>query len=217
MENMASSKVKLKKRPPVSRSPDIWARFKEIDMFFAGRGKVHQTMRRVARQLRAAGIDYALLGGMAVNAHGAERTTKDVDLLLTPEGLIRFQKEMVGTAYDSVPGRPRRFTDKLNGVTIDILVTGRFPGTGPGGPFPFPDPHCGRHIRTAAHGLRPANRAEDRQGIGRRRRHVMQDSLRARLHRKSPEKGRCRQEAQDGEVLSRLSRNDLARTVISSA
>jgi hypothetical protein len=130
------TKIPASKHLPV----DIWQRLKEIDLFFSGRGKVHQTMRRLARQLRAANIPYAILGAMAVNAHGAERTTKDVDFLLTPDGFARFREKFVGTAYEPVPGRPRRFVDRQNGVSIDILVTGRFPGAGREGPFPFPDP-----------------------------------------------------------------------------
>jgi hypothetical protein len=137
---MAISDPKTNKSANQSFPIDVWKRLKEIDMFFSGRGKVHQTMRRLARQLREANIPYAILGAMAVNAHGAERTTKDVDFLLTPEGLARFREKYVGKDYDPVRGRPRRFADRQNGVTVDILVTGRFPGTGRTGPFPFPDP-----------------------------------------------------------------------------
>jgi hypothetical protein len=109
-------------------------------MFFEKRDRVHQTMKRVTKQLEKAGIPYALMGGMAVNAHGAERTTNDVDILLTPLGLDRFRNELVGDAYESVPGRSRRFVDKKNGVGLDILVSGRFPGSGKPGPIAFPDP-----------------------------------------------------------------------------
>jgi hypothetical protein len=115
-------------------------RLKEIDMFFGRRDKVHQTVRRLAKQLEKAGIPYALLGAMAVNAHGARRTTDDADFLLTRDGLDRFRKEFVGKAFDPVPGRSRRFVDKKNGVTVDILVTGQYPGRGGPKPFAFPDP-----------------------------------------------------------------------------
>jgi hypothetical protein len=115
-------------------------RLQEIGVFFQKRSPQHQTMRRLARRLKKAGIPYALMGAMAVNAHGAERTTRDVDILLTPEGLERFRREFVGEIYEPVPGRPRRFRERQSGVTIDCLVTGRFPGTGEPGPFAFPDP-----------------------------------------------------------------------------
>jgi hypothetical protein len=115
-------------------------RLKEIDMFFQGKDPVHQTMRRAARRLEKAGIAYAILGGMALNAHRYKRTTADVDFLLTEEGLEEFRRQFVGKHYGPVKGRPRRFVDKASGVTIDILVTGRFPGSGKPGPIPFPDP-----------------------------------------------------------------------------
>src|SRR5262249_20254557 len=93
-----------------------------------------------AERLEAAGIPYVIVGGMAVNLHGAERTTKDVDILLTREGLERFRQEYVGKYYDTVPKRPRRFVDKDSGTIIDILVTGLRPGFGEPVPFTFPDP-----------------------------------------------------------------------------
>src|SRR5580704_8917524 len=80
-------------------------RLQEIGMFFQKRSPQHQTMRRLARRLKKAGIPYAIMGGMAVNAHGAERTTKDVDVLLTPDGLERFKQEFVGEEYEQIQGR----------------------------------------------------------------------------------------------------------------
>ncbi|HJT75699.1 MAG TPA: hypothetical protein VJ739_00705 [Gemmataceae bacterium] len=115
-------------------------RLEEIGMFFAKRSPQHQTMRRLARRLEKAKVAYAILGGMALNAHRYERTTKDVDFLLTAEGLDAFRRQFAGKEYEQVQGRPRRFTDTANGVTVDILVTGLFPGTGKPGPIAFPDP-----------------------------------------------------------------------------
>lgn len=115
-------------------------RLEEIGRFFQGRSPQHTAMRRLARRLEKANIPYAIMGAMAVNAHRAERTTKDVDVLLTPEGLERFRREYVGKTYDQIEGRPRRFVERQSKVSIDVLVTGHFPGRGPGGPFPFPDP-----------------------------------------------------------------------------
>jgi len=121
-------------------SPGFMERLKEIDMFFQRRSPVHQTMRRLTRTLEKAGIAYAVIGGMAVNAHGAERTTKDVDVLLTRESFARFRNELVGDLYGPVPKRPRRFKERKSGVTVDFLLTGKYPGTGESGPITFPDP-----------------------------------------------------------------------------
>lgn len=115
-------------------------RMREIDSFFQKDDRVHQTMRRVADKLEAARIPYAIAGGMAVNAHRHERTTGDVDFLLTADGLDAFLRAYLGTDFDRVPGRPRRFLDRDNGVTFDVLVSGLFPGSGRPGPIVFPDP-----------------------------------------------------------------------------
>jgi hypothetical protein len=134
-------------KPPTSNQAatrtkpfSLTRRLKEIDMFFQGRDPVHQTMRRTAKLLDKAGIAYAIVGGMALNAHRYRRTTGDVDFLLTAKGFEEFRKQFVSVHYDPIPGRKRRFTDRANGVTIDILVTGLFPGTGKPGPIAFPDP-----------------------------------------------------------------------------
>ena len=109
-------------------------------MFFQRRGPVQRTMRRVARRLERAKIPYAIMGGMAVNAHHHERTTKDVDFLLTTEGLAALRRLAGSTEFDAVPGRPRRFIDRTTKVTFDVLISGHFPGSGQPGPVQFPDP-----------------------------------------------------------------------------
>lgn len=109
-------------------------------MFFQGTDPVHATMRRIADLLERAGIPYAIMGGMAVNAHRYERTTNDVDFLLTAEGLGDLVRRHLGQEFDGVSGRPRRFRDRQNDVTFDVLVTGMYPGSGKPGPITFPDP-----------------------------------------------------------------------------
>ncbi len=75
-----------------------------------------------------------------MNAHGAQRTTRDVDVLLTQEGFEHFQRAYVDSDCDRADGRPRRFVDRRNGVTVDVLISGRFPDSGRPGPIAFPDP-----------------------------------------------------------------------------
>jgi hypothetical protein len=118
----------------------FWKRLKEIDRFFQGASPVHQTMNRVAKELEKASIPYAVMGGMAVNAHGHHQTTDDLDLLMTAEGLGEFHRRFVGLQFKTVPDRPRRFLDRLNGVTLDVYVTGRYPRNGKPEPIAFPDP-----------------------------------------------------------------------------
>jgi hypothetical protein len=138
--DMARSE-QLRSRSVIGGTPCTFTqRMKEIDMFFQKRDPVYQTMRRTAQRLEKAGIPYAIMGAMAVNAHGAERTTRDVDVLLTREGLDSFRQAFVGKYYDQVPGRLRRFVERKSGVGVDILVTGHYPGRGGVKPFAFPHP-----------------------------------------------------------------------------
>jgi hypothetical protein len=109
-------------------------------MFYQGKDPVHQTMRRLARRLEKANISYVIVGGMAVFAHNHRRATNDVDVLMTREGFAEFRKSLVKRNYKLLPGATKRFTDRLSGITIDILITGLFPGSGDPGPIAFPDP-----------------------------------------------------------------------------
>jgi hypothetical protein len=130
-----------KRRANTSRQPvDFQRRLQEIDMFFERRGREHKTMRRLVANLEKAQIPCAIMGAMAVNAHRHERTTKDVDVLMTLAGFEAFRRRFVPRSYDPVAGHPRRFLDRRYQVKFDILVTGLFPGSGKPGPIAFPDP-----------------------------------------------------------------------------
>ena len=128
------------KRTIAERPFSFIQRLKEISRFFAKNDEVHKSMRRLVKRLEQARISYAVVGGMAVNAHGQRRTTKDVDVLVTAEGLEEFRRRYVRKNYQQQPNRSRRFMDRVNNVEIDFLVTGHYPGRGGPAPFPFPDP-----------------------------------------------------------------------------
>lgn len=120
-------------------------------MFKRGRDLANVSLRRLVRKLEKAKIVHAVMGGMAVWAHGHERMTIDVDILLTPEGLEEFKRRFVPKDYEPVPGRPRRFIDRKNQVTLDVLLTGLFPGRGMPGPIAFPDPATVRELKGEAY------------------------------------------------------------------
>jgi len=122
------------------RTFNPWRRLREIGMFFQSKDPVHGALRRLVRRLDKAGIAYCVMGAMAVNLHGARRTTDDVDILLTGADLERFRQQMVPKYYTPVEGRPRRFCERKSSILLDILVTGKYPGSGKPGPFAFPDP-----------------------------------------------------------------------------
>lgn len=103
-------------------------------------GQVHQAALALARRLDAEGIPYAIVGAMALGAHGYERVTSDVDLLLGREGLARFKRAYLGRGYaEKFPGS-RGLRDTEHGVPIDVLIAGDFPGDGLPKPVAFPDP-----------------------------------------------------------------------------
>ena len=106
-----------------------------------GRGKVHQTMERITERLTKAGIPYAIIGGMAINAHGLERVTTDVDLLTTREGLDEIHKTVVGLGFvPNFPGARKKLKDTITGVDVEFITTGEYPGDGKPKPVVFPDP-----------------------------------------------------------------------------
>lgn len=104
-------------------------------------GKVHHTLKRLARVLEAESISYAIVGGMALSLLGYTRETVDVDILLTPQGLERFRERLVGKGYiPAFKGAEKSFLDAETRVKIEALVTGEFPGDGKPKPVAFPDP-----------------------------------------------------------------------------
>jgi hypothetical protein len=116
-----------------------WA-LSEASGFFEGTSAVQATMRKVARRLDELGIAYAVSGGMAVAAHGLQRFTRDVDVLVTQEGLQAVHNELEGLGYVPPFAGSKNLRDTQTGVRIDFLVAGQFPGDGKPKPVAFPDP-----------------------------------------------------------------------------
>ena len=98
--------------------------------------KLVDELHAIAAALRSAGVRYAVCGGMAVNAHGAPRTTKDIDIVVAPEDFERVL-EAVGPLGYKDRAEPRVFdagtkrervehrvskTDGPDCVTLDILL-----------------------------------------------------------------------------------------------
>lgn len=112
----------------------------EAERYFMGKAKVQQAAVDLAAALDEAGVPYAIAGAMAVSMHGRPRTTEDVDVLLTPDGLKRFKRYWLGRGWiERFPGS-KNMRDVRNGVKIDVLLTGDYPGDGKPKPVRFPDP-----------------------------------------------------------------------------
>jgi len=114
---------------------------KEASQFYMSRGSVYDTLRRLTLRLDQEKIPYALIGGLALAAHGFVRMTQDVDILMTAEGLAAFRERCVGRGYTpAFSGAQKTFRDTETRVRIEIITTGEFPGDGKPKPVAFPDP-----------------------------------------------------------------------------
>lgn len=113
----------------------------EATGFFMRDDPVHQTLRALAARLQQHGVPYAVADGMALVAHGYDRTTVDIDVLVRPEGLEQVHQQLVGLGYrPAFEGSRKQLRDVERGVRIEFLVSGEFPGDGRPKPVAFPDP-----------------------------------------------------------------------------
>jgi len=121
-------------------SMTVHERFEEMDRFFAGTGKVHTTLPALASNLNHCGISYAVIGGMALNAHGYRRETGNLNILVRADGLEIFRRRFEGSGYMAVSGSKMSFIDTTTRVEIHFAMTGMYPGDGKPKPVAFPDP-----------------------------------------------------------------------------
>ncbi len=119
---------------------------KRVDAFMMERSPVHDTMRRLATVFNEMEIPFAIAGAMAANAHGHRRTTADVDVLMRREDLARFKESWIGRGWLDLFEGSKGFKDTSNGVKIDVLIVGDYPGDGKAKPISFPPPESVREI-----------------------------------------------------------------------
>jgi hypothetical protein len=125
---------------PAEASRAFWSGASSAERFFMGLDEVHRALRKLTTALEADGTPYAIVGAMAMNAHGYRRATVDVDVLLTPEGLASFKAKHLGLGWvERFPGS-KGLRDTELGVKIDVLLTGDYPGDGKPKPVRFPHP-----------------------------------------------------------------------------
>jgi hypothetical protein len=121
--------------------PEKLSSLREVSLFHMRQGNVFETVRRLAKELKHQGIDYAVVGGLAVGELGYTRATADVDVLMTRDGLAAFRERCVGRGYlPAFSGALKSFRDTETRVLIEVLTTGDFPGDGKPKPVAFPDP-----------------------------------------------------------------------------
>jgi hypothetical protein len=67
--------------------------------------------------------------------------TEDIDLVFTAEGLNKFHEQLIGLGYaPAFPGARKRLRSTRDGVRIDVIASGEYPGDGKPKPVSFPNP-----------------------------------------------------------------------------
>jgi hypothetical protein len=118
--------------------PEIYA---EGLRYFMGEGTLNKTLARLSSDLDEHGIDYMVIGAVALLAHGYPRFTEDIDLVMTAEGLRRFHEQLIGLGYaPAFPGARKRIRSTTDGVSIEVMTTGEYPGDGKPKPVSMPTP-----------------------------------------------------------------------------
>jgi hypothetical protein len=124
--------------------PRAEARFFEslayASRFLMGSSDLHTTLERLTRALEESGVAYAIVGALALGEYGYRRTTDDVDVLLTADGLARFKQAHLGRGYVEKFAGSKGMRDARTGVSIDVVLAGEYPGDGKPKPVRFPDP-----------------------------------------------------------------------------
>ncbi len=109
--------------------------------YFMGQGELHGALARLAADLQRQGIDYMVIGAVAMLAHGYPRFTEDIDLVMTKEGLELFHQELIGLGYaPAFQGARKRLRSTRDGVSIEVITSGEYPGDGQPKPVRFPIP-----------------------------------------------------------------------------
>lgn len=94
-----------------------------------------EDVKKVARYLEEAGVEYALVGGYALGAHGFNRFTEDIDILVNPsaensrrwifalsindEFTVDVMPSIAGLAWDEMKTHVTAMT--VDGVPIRLL------------------------------------------------------------------------------------------------
>jgi len=113
---------------------------REAGRFFMREDAVHRSLRKITAELDRLEIPYAVAGGMALVAHGYDRTTVDVDVLVPADALPKVHAGLDGLGYLPPFAGSRDLRDTETGVRIEFLLAGQFPGDGKPKPVAFPDP-----------------------------------------------------------------------------
>jgi len=122
----------------LNRSPR-WA-LSEGSRHFEEDSAVFKALHNIAARLKALGIPYAVVGGMALFKHGLRRFTEVVEILVTKADLKTIREKLDGLGYLPPFQNSKQLRETEQGVRIEFLTTGDYPSDGKQKPVSFPDP-----------------------------------------------------------------------------
>ncbi|MBK6689351.1 MAG: hypothetical protein IPG45_33090 [Deltaproteobacteria bacterium] len=96
-----------------------------------------EALPAVRALLVAAGVAYKIVGGLAVVHHGYLRFTRDVDVLVGRDGLLKIEPYLARFAFEKK--EPKRLVHTPTGVQVDFLVEGDLVPRAASARFPAPD------------------------------------------------------------------------------
>jgi hypothetical protein len=91
---------------------------------------IAKTVAWLRWELDAAGIQFALIGGLALPYHRYLRFTEDIDILTTKDGLERIHRDLVGRGLTPrFQGARKSLRDTTYNVRVDVITAGERTGS----------------------------------------------------------------------------------------
>ncbi len=102
---------------------------------------MNEALDRLVSDLDKNQIEYAVIGAVALNQHGYQRFTHDIDVLMTRDGLQTFREKLIGLGYrPAFEGAKKKFRTTDSNVPVEIILAGEYPGDGKPKAVRFPQP-----------------------------------------------------------------------------
>ena len=115
--------------------------------FFRGVGMLNDALTKLANDLDRNGIEYSVIGAVALNQHGYRRFTEDIGIVPGRDGLKAFREKLVGLGYrPAFNGAGKKFRTTDENVPIEIIMSGEYPGDGLPKPVQFAEPETASEI-----------------------------------------------------------------------
>jgi hypothetical protein len=90
-----------------------------------------EAIKTIARDLEENGVEYCVIGGLCLATYSYLRSTEDIDLLVSKEGLRIIKEHFIGRGYTLRPGSTKNlyYIGRTTKIPIDILVEGTLEGS----------------------------------------------------------------------------------------